>query len=136
MTPKPAPTGECPRCGYVTPLSGGGITHHKRLRRHKWMPCPGIAQEPIVPMKNSDMSWTQSEPPGTPPWVPPDPSTITRLDGPTVVDKRASAMQDNDMDNRHVAGPDPENPSGPAVILDRITGEVVYRRQSGAKGMQ
>lgn len=113
MEQKPPPHGECPRCHYITPLSGGLLTHHKRLRRGKWLPCPGIAGKPV------EINLGKFVPLERPP--------------AGFVDKRASSAPD---EPRYVAGVDPGNPTGPAVVIDSVTGEVVYRRKSGAKGVQ
>jgi len=153
MDSKKPLTGECPRCGYVCALSGGLIAHHKRLRRHKWLPCPGIAQKPheidwgltpmrTVPPLDIDDATAQHMRDGTIPYrvlrcpAPlPDPGEFQRnmmqLERPAVklVDKRASSQPD---EPRYSPGPDPENPNGPPVILDRLTGEVVYRRRTDA----
>lgn len=139
----PCPMGECPRCHYIAPLSGGLLTHHKRLRRRKWLPCPGIACKTVeinlgefVPLERPPAGVTFGR------VIDPRPDhspgeferNLMRLErGPHVVDKRASSAPD---EPRYVAGVDPGNHKGPAVVIDRVTGEVVYRRRNGKKGVQ
>lgn len=125
---KPKTWGVCPRCRQPNPLdSRGKLEPHLRLRRHRWLGCPGANESPPPIISPAARSLD------TPPLEERYQEGADRLATTGFVDRRASSAPE---ESRFIAGPDPDNPTGPAVILDRITGEVVYRRRSGAKGVQ
>lgn len=99
MSDIPRPTGNCPHCHMpALLLADGSMVIHQRRKQHRWIHCKGSGRTPL----------------------------FHRLDFPRAPDP-ADPVPPAGMD-RYVIGVDPGNSGGPMVVLNRVTGEIVYEK--------